>query len=48
MEHAIAFAETGHLCLGTLHSNSANQAIELPLDIKLNSTRKAPEMSLAS
>jgi twitching motility protein PilU len=24
MEHAIAFAETGHLCLGTLHSNSAN------------------------
>jgi twitching motility protein PilU len=28
MEHAIAFAETGHLCLGTLHANSANQAIE--------------------
>jgi twitching motility protein PilU len=27
MEHAIAFAETGHLCLGTLHANSANQAI---------------------
>ena len=24
MEHAIAFAETGHLCLGTLHANSAN------------------------
>jgi twitching motility protein PilU len=23
MEHAIAFAETGHLCLGTLHANSA-------------------------
>ena len=28
MEAAITFAETGHLCLGTLHSNNANQAIE--------------------
>jgi len=28
MEHAIEFAETGHLCLGTLHANNANQAIE--------------------
>jgi twitching motility protein PilU len=28
MENAIAFAETGHLCLGTLHSNSANQTID--------------------
>ncbi len=28
MEHAIAFAETGHLCLGTLHANSANQTID--------------------
>lgn len=28
MEHAIAFAETGHLCLGTLHANSASQAID--------------------
>ncbi|MCP9453199.1 MAG: PilT/PilU family type 4a pilus ATPase [Nitrospira sp.] len=28
MEAAIAFAETGHLCLATLHSNNANQAIE--------------------
>jgi twitching motility protein PilU len=28
MEHAIAFSETGHLCLGTLHANSANQAID--------------------
>lgn len=28
MEHAIAFAETGHLCLGTLHANSSNQTIE--------------------
>ena len=28
MEHAIAFSETGHLCLSTLHANSANQTIE--------------------
>jgi twitching motility protein PilU len=28
MEHAIAFAETGHLCLSTLHANSASQTIE--------------------
>jgi twitching motility protein PilU len=28
MEAALTFAETGHLCLGTLHSNNANQAIE--------------------
>ncbi|QID16885.1 PilT/PilU family type 4a pilus ATPase [Nitrogeniibacter mangrovi] len=28
MDHAIAFAETGHLCLATLHANSANQAID--------------------
>lgn len=28
MEHAIAFAETGHLCLSTLHANNANQAMD--------------------
>src|SRR5512134_2415892 len=28
MEHAIAFAETGHLCLGTLHANNSNQAMD--------------------
>ena len=28
MKHAIAYAETGHLCLATLHANNANQAIE--------------------
>jgi twitching motility protein PilU len=28
MEHAIAFAETGHLALGTLHANNSNQAID--------------------
>jgi twitching motility protein PilU len=28
MQHAIAYAETGHLCLSTLHANNANQAME--------------------
>lgn len=28
MQHAIAFAETGHLCLTTLHANNANQALD--------------------
>jgi twitching motility protein PilU len=28
MEHAIAFSETGHLCLGTLHANNSNQAMD--------------------
>ena len=28
MDHAVAFAETGHLCLATLHANSSNQAID--------------------
>ena len=28
MDYAVAFAETGHLCLSTLHANSANQALD--------------------
>ena len=28
MEHAVAFAETGHLALGTLHANNSNQAMD--------------------
>lgn len=28
MEHAIAFSETGHLCISTLHANNANQALD--------------------
>ncbi len=28
MEHAIAFSETGHLCMATMHANSANQALD--------------------
>jgi twitching motility protein PilU len=32
MEAAIHFAETGHLCMGTLHANNANQALERVLN----------------
>jgi twitching motility protein PilU len=28
MQHAITFSETGHLCMGTLHANNANQALD--------------------
>ena len=28
MEHLVTFAETGHLCLATLHANNANQALD--------------------
>ena len=28
MEYALSFAETGHLCIATLHANNANQAID--------------------
>jgi twitching motility protein PilU len=28
MEYAVAFSETGHLCLATLHANNANQALD--------------------
>lgn len=28
MDYAIAYAETGHLCLSTLHANSSNQALD--------------------
>ena len=28
MEHALSFSETGHLCISTLHANSANQALD--------------------
>lgn len=32
MQHAIAYAETGHLCLSTLHANNANQALDRVLN----------------
>src|ERR1700722_10223427 len=48
MEHAIAFAETGHLCLGTLHSNSANQTIDRIINFFAEDRRKQLLMDLSS
>ncbi len=48
MEHAIAFAETGHLCLGTLHSNSANQTIDRIINFFSDERRKQLLMDLSS
>src|ERR1700685_1790384 len=48
MEHAIAFAETGHLCLGTLHSNSANQTIDRIINFFTEERRKQLLMDLSS
>jgi twitching motility protein PilU len=48
MEHAIAFAETGHLCLGTLHSNSANQTIDRIINFFPEERRKQLLMDLSS
>ena len=33
MQHALAYAETGHLCVSTLHANNANQAIDRVLNL---------------
>jgi twitching motility protein PilU len=48
MEHAIAFAETGHLCLGTLHSNSANQTLDRIINFFPEERRKQLLMDLSS
>jgi twitching motility protein PilU len=48
MEHAIAFAEPGHLCLGTLHSNSANQTIDRIINFFSEERRKQLLMDLSS
>jgi twitching motility protein PilU len=48
MEHAIAFAETGHLCLGTLHANSANQAIDRVINFFSEERRNQLLMDLSS
>ncbi len=47
MEHAIAFAETGHLCLGTLHANSANQTIDRIINFFPEERRKQLLMDLS-
>lgn len=48
MEHAIAFAETGHLCLGTLHANSANQTIDRIINFFPEERRSQLLMDLSS
>ncbi len=48
MEHAIAFAETGHLCLGTLHANSANQTIDRIINFFSDERRNQVLMDLSS
>ena len=48
MEHAIAFAETGHLCLSTLHANSANQTIDRIINYFSEERRKQLLMDLSS
>ena len=48
MEHAIAFAETGHLCLGTLHANNANQALDRIINFFLDERRNQLLMDLSS
>lgn len=47
MEAAIAFAETGHLCLATLHSNNADQTIERILNFFPESAHRNILMNLA-
>jgi twitching motility protein PilU len=48
MEHAVAFAETGHLCMGTLHANSANQTIDRIINFFSEERRKQLLMDLSS
>jgi len=48
MEHAIAFAETGHLCLGTLHANSASQTIDRIVNFFSEERRSQLLMDLSS
>ena len=47
MEAAIAFAETGHLCLATLHSNNADQTLERILNFFPESAHKNSLMNLS-
>jgi twitching motility protein PilU len=47
MEHAIAFAETGHLCMGTLHANSTNQALDRMINFFPEDRRDQLLMDLA-
>ncbi|MBW4015253.1 PilT/PilU family type 4a pilus ATPase [Moraxella osloensis] len=48
MENAIAFAETGHLCLGTLHANNANQTLDRIINFFPEERRNQLLMDLSS
>jgi twitching motility protein PilU len=48
MEHAIAFSETGHLCLSTLHANSASQTIERIINFFPDERKKQLLMDLSA
>lgn len=47
MEHALAFAETGHLCISTLHANNANQALDRIINFFPEERRSQLLMDLA-
>jgi len=47
MEHAVAFAETGHLCITTLHANSANQALDRIINLFSEERRQQLLMDLS-
>ena len=47
MQHAIAYADTGHLCLSTLHANNSNQAIERIINFFPEDARKGLLMDLS-
>ncbi len=47
MEHALEFAETGHLCVGTLHANNANQALERVMNFFPEETHAQIRLNLA-
>ena len=47
MEYAVQFAETGHLCLSTLHANSANQALDRIINLFPQERREQLLMDLS-
>ena len=47
MQHAMAYADTGHLCLSTLHANNSNQAIERIINFFPEDARKSLLMDLS-
>ena len=47
MKHAVAYSETGHLCLATLHANNANQALERILSFFPTDGKQSIQLSLS-